>query len=91
MQVSLKVRRHNPGRQDRIFWETFFLDAPQHFTIIDALIQIREEIDGTPVLRCSCRSVICGMCGACVSDCTVLEAELKYGKPYDQTSSLPLP
>ena len=29
--------------------------------------------------------VDCIMCGACVSDCTVLETELGLGKPPDQT------
>jgi len=187
MQITLKVRRYDPERQDGAqtgvaYWQTYPLDAPDHFTVLDALIQVREEIDGSLGLRCSCRSAICGscamringhaglacktrisvlggdgqadalreitvepmanmpvikdlitdmqpfwnkvrqvepwlqtegplperehlvpdeamehlvgvmnciMCGACVSDCTVLEAELKNGKPYDQTFIAP--
>ena len=30
---------------------------------MDALIQIREEVDGTLALRCACRASICGSCG----------------------------
>ena len=30
--------------------------------MLDALIKVREEVDGTLSLRCSCRSSICGSC-----------------------------
>lgn len=150
---------------------------PHYAVVLDALIQVREEIDQTLALRCSCRSAICGscamrlnghaklacktkvvdiapngetiavepmgnlplikdlvvdmnpfwdkvkavepwlrpagpepereyvvpneamlklagvmdciMCGACVSDCTVLEGELVQGKPYRETFLAP--
>lgn len=177
MQVTLNVRRYDPEKADGTYWQAYTLEIPQHFTVLDTLMQIREEIDGTLGLRCSCRSAICGscamringhaklacktkisalapeggeirvepmgnlpvvkdlvadmapfwdkvravepwlqtegpppeheylvpnqamvhltevmnciMCGACVSDCTVLEAELKQGKPYNQTFLAP--
>ncbi len=177
MQISLKIRRYNPESQDGARWQAFAMDVPEHFTVLDALMKIREEEDGTLGMRCSCRSAICGscamringhaklacktrvialggegqeitvepagnmpvikdliadmtpfwdkvravqpwlqtegappareyrvpddamehltgvmaciMCGACVSDCTVLEAELKQGKAYDQTFLAP--
>ena len=30
--------------------------------VLDGLIKIREDVDGTLALRCSCRSAICGSC-----------------------------
>ena len=177
MQITLSVRRYNPEREPEPYQQSYELDAPEHFTVLDALMQVREEIDGTLGLRCSCRSAICGscamringhaklacktrvvalggegqeitvepmgnlpvikdlvsdmtpfwdkvrridpwlqtsgpppqgehrvsdqsmehlvgvvnciMCGACVSDCTVLEAELKQGMPYEKTFIAP--
>ena len=30
--------------------------------MLDALIKVREEVDGSLALRCSCRAAICGSC-----------------------------
>ncbi len=176
MQVNLNVRRYDPGEK-RTWYQQYALEMPHYAVVLDALIQVREEVDQTLALRCSCRSAICGscamringhaklacktkvvdvaprgetvtiepagnmpvvkdlvvdmkpfwdkvnavqpwlqptgpepereyivpneamlnlagvmdciMCGACVSDCTVLEAELKMGKPYEDTFLAP--
>ena len=39
------------------------MDIHQSSTVLDALIHVREEIDGTLGLRCACRASICGSCG----------------------------
>jgi succinate dehydrogenase / fumarate reductase iron-sulfur subunit len=62
MQVNLNVRRYNPEKPDGAYWQSYRLDVPDHFTVLDALIQVREEVDGSLALRCSCRSAICGSC-----------------------------
>ena len=64
MQANLKVRRFNPGEpgaQPR--FQEYSIDVHPDSTILDALIQVREEVDGTLALRCSCRASICGSCG----------------------------
>ncbi len=176
MQVNLNVRRYDP-EEKRTWYQKYSLEMPHYAVVLDALIQVREEVDQTLALRCSCRSAICGscamringhaklacktkavdiapngelitvepagnmpiikdlvvdmkpfwdkvmavqpwlqptgpepereyivpnkamlnlagvmdciMCGACVSDCTVLEAELKMGKHYEDTFLAP--
>ncbi|MFQ5797660.1 MAG: succinate dehydrogenase/fumarate reductase iron-sulfur subunit [Bacteroidota bacterium] len=176
MRVNLRVQRHDPERR-KTWQQTYTLEMPDYAVVLDALIQVREEIDESLALRCSCRSAICGscamrlnghaklacktkvvdivpqgetimvepmgnlpvikdlvvdmkpfwdkvnnvepwlqpagpqpeheyivpneamlnlagvmdciMCGACVSDCTVLEAELKMAKPYEGTFLAP--
>jgi succinate dehydrogenase / fumarate reductase iron-sulfur subunit len=64
MQANLKVRRFDsgePGAQPR--FQEYSIDVHPDSTILDALIQVREEVDGTLALRCSCRASICGSCG----------------------------
>lgn len=59
MKVKLKVKRSdNPGGD----YTRYEIDAPEYFTLLDALIKVREYEDGTLALRCSCRSAICGSC-----------------------------
>ncbi|MBI4529904.1 MAG: succinate dehydrogenase iron-sulfur subunit [Candidatus Latescibacteria bacterium] len=62
MLVNMKVRRYDPESDAPPRYQAYSLDVPRYTTVLDALIQIREEIDGTLALRCSCRSAICGSC-----------------------------
>ena len=65
MQAKLKVSRYDPETmgQGQQRWDEFELDVHPNATVLDALIQIREEVDGTLALRCACRASICGSCG----------------------------
>ncbi len=68
MKTQLKVKRYNPeADSNSSFFETFSLEVDNSTTVLDALIKIREEIDGTLAIRCSCRASICGSCGMVVN------------------------
>ena len=63
MQTTLSIRRQDPESQQpgpRI--EEYTLEVPEHYTVLDALIKVREEVDPSLALRCSCRAAICGSC-----------------------------
>lgn len=64
MQTNLKVKRFDPSEAGaQPFFQEYSLDIHPDSTILDALIHVREEVDGTLALRCSCRASICGSCG----------------------------
>ena len=64
MEVKLKVKRFDPEKpKDNIWYQDYNIDIHPSSTILDALINIREEVDGTLGLRCACRASICGSCG----------------------------
>jgi succinate dehydrogenase / fumarate reductase iron-sulfur subunit len=65
MQVRLRVKRNDPeaaGDQASRFSD-YTLDVPEHVTVLDALLEVRDYRDGSLALRYSCRSAICGSCG----------------------------
>ena len=63
MDVTLRVQRFDPEAADsKPYWEDFQLAIEDSGTVLDALIKVREDTDGTFSLRCSCRSSICGSC-----------------------------
>jgi|SRR5579872_22160 len=43
-------------------YQTFTVDLPKHAAVLDGLIYIREYVDESLVVRCACRSAICGSC-----------------------------
>ena len=64
MKVTFSVKRFNPEEGSRApHFQSYTLDMDESSTVLDGLIRIREEMDGSLTLRCSCRSAICGSCG----------------------------
>jgi succinate dehydrogenase / fumarate reductase iron-sulfur subunit len=63
MEVTLTVRRYSPDDKERpTWWQDYTVDVERTASVLDALIKVREEVDGSLALRCSCRSAICGSC-----------------------------
>ncbi len=36
---------------------------PETQSVLDALLQVRDDVDGSLGIRCSCQQAICGSCG----------------------------
>ena len=63
MEVTLNVKRFNPESDSQeAHFQEYNLEVEDYFTVLDALIKVREEVDGSLALRCSCRASICGSC-----------------------------
>ena len=63
MEVTLNVRRFDPESESpETRFQEYNLEVADYFTVLDALIKVREEVDGSLALRCSCRASICGSC-----------------------------
>ena len=68
MEVKFNVRRYDPESTDAVsHFQEYQMDMDDSSTVLDGLIRIREEVDGTLSLRCSCRSAICGSCAVKVN------------------------
>ena len=84
MDVKVNIRRYDPDTESPVSsWEEFSLTVPETATVLDALIQIREDMDGTLSLRCSCRSAICGSCAMRVNGHAVLACQTKASESLD--------
>ena len=78
MEVRLNVRRFNPDADaPSPYYQDYELDMDETATVLDGLIAVREEIDGTLALRCSCRSAICGSCAMRVNGHAALACKTK--------------
>ena len=78
MHVKMVVGRYDPDRKlegelgapypppyadaPRKTYQSFDIDLSDEAMVLDALIHIREHVDETLVVRCSCRCAICGSC-----------------------------
>ena len=68
MQANLRVRRYDPESAEQgSHFQEYQLEVPDHFTVLDTLMKVREEDDPSLALRCSCRASICGSCAMTVN------------------------
>ena len=63
MEVAVRVRRYNPEAEASApYWADYSVEVEAFTTVLDMLIKVREDVDGSLAMRCSCRSAICGSC-----------------------------
>ncbi|UFP94096.1 succinate dehydrogenase/fumarate reductase iron-sulfur subunit [Gloeobacter morelensis] len=60
MEITIRIRRQaESGSPD---YKSYALDVDPGTTVLDALMRIKGEIDGTLAFRKNCRNAICGSC-----------------------------
>ncbi|MEN9252651.1 MAG: succinate dehydrogenase/fumarate reductase iron-sulfur subunit [Thermostichales cyanobacterium BF4_bins_65] len=60
MQIEFRLLRQQPPQPPQLV--SYALDLDPSRTVLDALLHIKEEIDGSLGLRKNCRNMICGSC-----------------------------
>jgi succinate dehydrogenase / fumarate reductase, iron-sulfur subunit len=62
-EYTLKLRRYDPQSGEAPYYEEFQIDLEPHRSVLEAILQVKAEQDGSVGIRCSCRAAICGSCG----------------------------
>ncbi|MBX6351494.1 MAG: succinate dehydrogenase iron-sulfur subunit [Clostridia bacterium] len=83
MEVTLRVFRFNPETDERPRWQEYRVTVEDYATVLDALIEVRESVDETLALRCSCRSHICGSCAMRINRRSGLACKTKVREVAD--------
>jgi len=70
--LTLRIQRFNPDRNPPHWIETFHVEIRKGMNLLEALLKIQDEQDGTLALRYSCRGAVCGSCAMRVDRKVVL-------------------
>jgi len=62
MRVTFHIKKYNPERDSKPHEEPYRLDVGHGATVLEALMRLKNEVDGTLTFRYACRSAICGSC-----------------------------
>jgi len=62
MRVKFTIQKYNPEKDITPHFRDYFVEVGRRSTVLDALIRLKTEQDGTLTLRYSCRAAICGSC-----------------------------
>ena len=89
MDITLRVRRYDPEVENpEPYWQEFPVSLEDRGTVLDALIKVREDVDGTLSLRCSCRSAICGSCAMRINGHAALACKIQASDALDQDNKI---
>ena len=61
--VEIRVLRYRPEQEDEPVWQSYQVPCTHDTSVLEALQQIKDDLDGTLSFRWSCRMAICGSCG----------------------------
>ena len=62
-EYTLKLRRYDPESGEAAYWEDHTVELEPHHSVLEGILKVRAEQDGSIAIRCSCRGAICGSCG----------------------------
>jgi succinate dehydrogenase / fumarate reductase, iron-sulfur subunit len=62
-EYLLRLRRFDPKSGEAAYWDEHWVDLGGRNSVLDAILKVRDEVDGSVGIRCSCQQAICGSCG----------------------------
>ncbi|MGB2851255.1 MAG: succinate dehydrogenase/fumarate reductase iron-sulfur subunit [Solirubrobacterales bacterium] len=91
-EYTLKVRRYQPepedGRADGAYWEEFDVELDPTLSVLDGILQAKNDQDGSIAVRCSCRAAICGSCGVKINGQSSLACKTQLGEAAEEAARI---
>lgn len=84
MRLTFTIQRFNPEVDSTSHPQEIRLDVGRGMTVLDALIRIKQECDGSLALRYSCRSAICGSCAMTINGSEKLACRTSLRKELER-------
>jgi succinate dehydrogenase / fumarate reductase iron-sulfur subunit len=88
MRLTFSILRFNPECDQRPHQEDYRLEVARGMTVLEALIRIKNELDGSLSLRYSCRSAICGSCAMDINGTEKLACRTSIRKELERHGAL---
>ncbi len=88
MRAALEVLRYDPQSGGRRRRQRYQIDMPEGATVLEALMAVQDELDGTLAFRRACRHAICGSCGMRINGCAKLACNTQVSLAMDQAAEM---
>jgi succinate dehydrogenase / fumarate reductase, iron-sulfur subunit len=62
-EYTLRIRRYDPQSGQAARWEEHTVEMGAKQSVLDAILKVKDDTDGSIGIRCSCQQAICGSCG----------------------------
>jgi len=60
VRITLRIQRFNPDLDAQPYWQAYDLEVEPTDRVLDALMQVKNDLDGTLAFRRSCAHGVCG-------------------------------
>lgn len=94
MRVTLNIQKFNPEKDLTPHMEPYRLDVGRGTTVLEALMRLKSDEDGTLSFRYACRSAICGSCAMEINGSPKLACETQLRPELERHGEIvvrPLP
>ena len=66
-QCTFQIRRYEPASGNEPYTQPYTLAVPRGMTVLEALLRLQAEQDGTLAFRYACRGAVCGSCAMAIN------------------------
>ncbi len=91
VSVTVRVSRFHPATDRSPAQQDYLVPAGPGMTVLDALVYIKEHLDGSLAYRSSCRMGICGSCGMFINGLPQLACQTQIRSLGLRVTVEPLP
>ncbi len=88
MRITLTITRFNPDTDHQPHTARYRLDIGRGATVLDTLLRVRNEQEGSLALRYSCRSAICGSCAMEINGTEKLACRTSVRKEWERHGAI---
>jgi succinate dehydrogenase / fumarate reductase iron-sulfur subunit len=64
---TFRIRRFDPAQDDGPTYQSYTLDVEEGLTVLEALLRVQAEQDGSLAFRYACRGAVCGSCAMMIN------------------------
>jgi succinate dehydrogenase / fumarate reductase, iron-sulfur subunit len=83
-EYLLKIRRYDPQSGHAAYWDEHRVELDATKSVLDAVLKVKNEVDGSVGIRCSCQQAICGSCGVRMNGRPGLACNTHVGEAADR-------
>ncbi len=84
MEFKVRACRFNPEVDKKPYYKEYTIEDYPGMTVLNALIKVKSELDGTLSFRRSCRSAICGSCAMKINGISKLACKTQVGPEIEK-------
>ncbi len=88
MRLTFTIQRYNPETESTPHYQDYRLDVSRGLTVLEALIRVKNEQDGSLALRYSCQSAICGSCAMDINGTEKLACRTSVRKEWERSGGV---
>ncbi|MGI8750423.1 MAG: 2Fe-2S iron-sulfur cluster-binding protein, partial [Thermoleophilaceae bacterium] len=76
---TLKLRRYDPESGQAAYWSEYDVEQDPERSVLQGILDARDQEDGSIAIRCSCRAAICGSCAVRINGRSALACNTQLG------------